>query len=281
MKTLLVPTDFSKSAENALEYALAMAKQHGHQIQLLNVCPVPYEFSVRLEDAITAIEDDAQHQLKRTISKIRKNPEYSDISCEAVTTVGRTVHSIVDYAHENKISLMIMGTKGVSGLSRSLIGSNSAEVIKRSSTPVLVVPQHASYHTFNKIIYAVDYLDDSLKSLEKVMEDTKIFNMSHFTVHIASKENLKEEMMHHNFKALVNEKIPNRFVGHELVYDESPVKGLQRHMAENENALYVLIRHSKHFRESLWNTSISEELVYQSSTPVLILRSEERELAHI
>ncbi|TAL60147.1 MAG: universal stress protein, partial [Bacteroidetes bacterium] len=132
MKTILVPTDFSKDASNAVRYATAIAKKEKAKIILLHafhftyISPdVPAQFAA---ETIEAMKADSEHKLKLISSEIVK----SKIECEYLNNEGFTLDVILKAIEKQKPDLVIMGTKGASGIKEVLIGSNTAKVIEKS-----------------------------------------------------------------------------------------------------------------------------------------------------
>ncbi len=164
-----------------------------------------------------------------------------------------------------------MGTKGASGITKNLFGSKTTDVIKRSEVPVLVIPKDASYHKFNEIIYAIDYMSDNTDSIAKVVSETTKFKMPIKTVHIAQKKNFYEELMHDNFKRFVTDNFQGVYSACDIIYNKPLLDGLHAYMNNNKNALLVLTPHSKNYLKTIRNLSLSQEMGFQSSTPLLII----------
>jgi universal stress protein A len=147
LKTILVPTDLSEHAHNALQYALQLADQFGSAIVLVHVVePVhPYpstgmtyfpgdlpidpetDLVPEAEKAIQHLKDEASRGSKATI--------------RTKVCVGRAYDRIVDMAGETAADLIVIATHGYTGLKHVLLGSTAEKVVRHAPCPVLVVRQ--------------------------------------------------------------------------------------------------------------------------------------------
>jgi len=140
-KTILVPTDFSDSAEEALDYAIALAGKLGATVHLLNVITIPALGVPELGVALTSTMME---------STVRSNQGALDklATCRAsanLDTILRTGDArdvIVDVAREIGADLIVMGTHGRRGVRRALLGSIAEGVLRTAPCPVLTIRQH-------------------------------------------------------------------------------------------------------------------------------------------
>src|SRR5689334_24329701 len=162
MKTILVPTDFSKLSRVGLSYAIALAKRTQSRIMVITVVteisPVQPQQQSKLkkfqENMLTTAKSDGEKLLKEFKSDAGK----IDVSFQAVA--GFPVVDVVEkFAVDNKVELIVMSSKGATGLKKIVMGSNASAVIDNSSVPVLVVPAEASINALDRLVYATDALD--------------------------------------------------------------------------------------------------------------------------
>jgi universal stress protein A len=140
---ILVPTDFSETADAALEYAKTLAGQLGASLHLLHVFSDPYAVAANAPDAGAALPpalreralEDARECLRR-----RLTPEEAERfagTCDIV--MGLTARQIVEFADENGIDLIVIGTHGRRGVAHLLLGSVAEHVVRVATCPVLTV----------------------------------------------------------------------------------------------------------------------------------------------
>ena len=138
MKTILVPTDFSKSANNAALYAANLAKEMKARILLYNVYDFPIgvagDYAVPLITP-SELKKESENLLKKTAANLQKIAPI-EIKCKAM--MGAAIDEIL--AEERKASFIVMGMKGAGKLSELLIGSITTGVLKKTKKPLLVIP---------------------------------------------------------------------------------------------------------------------------------------------
>jgi nucleotide-binding universal stress UspA family protein len=136
--TYLVPLDFSKGCEVALDYALAMARENKARLILLHV--VPAAMVVRSEgtrfDLYELLERDARNNLARLMQRKKLSPS----GVQTVLTRGANPAEIIArQAKKLKASMIIMGSHGRTGLQRLLLGSVAERTLRLAQCPVLIV----------------------------------------------------------------------------------------------------------------------------------------------
>lgn len=157
IKNIIVPVDFSESANNALEVALAMAKRHHAEIHLLHVVqPQLYADPTGMHGSMDAIQhillEDANKNMNRHKAAIQKN---NTIVVNTLVETGNVAISVCKYVLNNQKDLVVMGTHGLSGWNEFFLGSNAMATIKECSCPVLTIPPSFKKRTFNSILYPI------------------------------------------------------------------------------------------------------------------------------
>lgn len=90
----------------------------GSELVLLNVIPIPYDFATKIDEAITSLDDFSKNKLKSIINNLKQDPKFAQVSLTGKTMVGGLISSILEYSQENPVDLIIMGTKGASGVKK-------------------------------------------------------------------------------------------------------------------------------------------------------------------
>lgn len=155
MKTILVPCDFSKQAVNAFRFALDIARQSGGEVHLTHVIELPVMHDSVLmpvmsfeEVLLKELKDKSQLEYAKLIKK------YADPKdkIKTATQFGAPARMILNYIEENKIDLVLMGTKGASGVKEYVIGSNAEKVVRNSPVPVIAVKNYPKLSTIKDIV---------------------------------------------------------------------------------------------------------------------------------
>jgi nucleotide-binding universal stress UspA family protein len=146
-KNILVPTDLSEGAEEALDYACELARKLDATVHLLNVIGIPAlgvpELGVALTSTvIDSIVRDNQAALEQLVETKRSSARFGDIMLrtgDARDVINHTAKEIV-------ADLIVMGTHGRRGVSRALLGSVTETVVRTAPCPVLTVRAHTTVH---------------------------------------------------------------------------------------------------------------------------------------
>lgn len=138
---ILVPVDFSEGSELALRYAATFACEYGAQIHLLNVIEEEVLQPGNLDDPLSTAskwEKQNQQQLENFVPK-----ELNNLDIIKKVRGGMVYETIIDYAKEEEVSLIIIGAHGRSGFIESWLGGNSYEIARKSPCAVLTVKPQA------------------------------------------------------------------------------------------------------------------------------------------
>ena len=145
INTILVPTDFSETAEQALQVALSLGRDHQAKIVLVAAPPPPppaSEVYVPLHDY-----DGVAEAMKRQLAELAKSITALPVETRLmVGSPGSPGSAIVALAEECQADLIVMGTHGRSGLSRLLMGSVAEYVLRHAPCPVLSIKPNTVKH---------------------------------------------------------------------------------------------------------------------------------------
>ena len=148
---ILVPTDFSKSSQNALSYAVAFAQKFSAEVHLLHVVQdlalfIPEAMMVAPTGAppVEQFHEAARAALQRVVRELG----VADVVIHPEVVEGVPYDTIIRFAKERDVDLIVMGTHGHTGLAHFLLGSVSEKVVRRAPCPVLTVrhPEHEFVH---------------------------------------------------------------------------------------------------------------------------------------
>jgi nucleotide-binding universal stress UspA family protein len=140
---ILVPTDFSETADAALQYAKVLAGQLGASLHLLHVFSNPYQAAAYAPEVYAPLppsmrERAIEEARERLQTQLNSGEEERFGGTRAIVT-GLTAPQIVKYADENAIDLIVMGTHGRRGVAHLLLGSVAEHVVRIAACPVLTV----------------------------------------------------------------------------------------------------------------------------------------------
>lgn len=144
VRTILVPIDFSANAQSVLDWAAHLAEEHGSKLVLLHVYHLPVDFQ-QLEGAYlppdfwTQVKADATENLERAAVPLRER----GLAVETVVREGYPATAIEEEAKARDADLVVIGTRGHSGVKHLLLGSVAERVVQKAPCPVLAVKTHA------------------------------------------------------------------------------------------------------------------------------------------
>lgn len=271
---LLIPYDFSANANHAVAYAtMLVGKFNQSTIHLLHVLvPVLHDVTV-----INDIHRESQEALTKVADGIREDCHVCTVSTSIEN--GEVVVEIAEAAEKQKIGIIVMGLAGVSKVSRWIFGSNTLEVIKRTSRTVLVVPELAVLQAPERIVFATDYYDSDPQALEKLIPIARHFHAEIILLHVYSEEkDVESESAILTFAATDSTNvIAYPHVSFQLYKGETTVAGIAEYCEKVGAHLLALVSRKHNHFQNLFNKSTSNGLTYASKIPLFIFPVEQME----
>lgn len=274
MMKILVPTDFSEAAHNALEYASTLASKINAEIILLNTFELPSS-SVMI-DLVDVLKKDSKTGLDKEQLKITsKHPK---LIVNTISFSGDVVSGVKFYSKRNKVDYIIMGTTGADGLKETFVGSNTSALIQEVNIPLIAIPLNASLGTKLKIAISTDLKNlksntvfDDVKDLAShfdsefhlinVSEDLSKVDPVDFVEHAADIEDVFSGYKY-SFKFLENTDYETEILSY---------------IKESNINLLVVVSRKRNFFERLFHKSISKKLTMHSPVPIVILNEQLQE----
>ncbi|MCD4822456.1 MAG: universal stress protein [Methanococcoides sp.] len=136
----MIATDGSDNVKNAVSYGIEIAKETGAEVYAVSV--VSDEHAQMARRGISwakLIEEKLFDRGVRATAYVKETGKKAEVQVKSVLLIGRPAEEIIDYAEKNDIDLIVMGTLGLTGVKRFLIGSVAENVVRHSKVPVLVV----------------------------------------------------------------------------------------------------------------------------------------------
>lgn len=274
MKKILIPTDFSKYADEAIEVGAQIAKKNGSEIVLIHMLELP----THMNDAVsgeTSIPEIMlfKRKAEETLKNIKNRPYLAGIKVTEVVRLDGAYKGINNYIKQHTdFDLIVMGSHGATGINEILIGSNTEKVVRQSEVPVLVIKNKLDSFNAGNIIFASDFSNEIKKPFKKVIEFAKTFGSKLNLVMICTPNSFRSTSTAH--------KIVNEFVSEFdmpeysfEIYNESNIeKGILNYSNENNGDIIAFCTHGRTALNHFFVGSISEDLVNHSPKPVLTFR---------
>ena len=138
-KRILIPLDGSPLAEQALPHAIAIAERFQSELVLLRVLIPLSGPPTKADAALKRANDSMAVYAREYLERIAADVQERGFTAQMITIVGRPHWEIINYAENNQVDLIVMSTRGQSGLSRWLMGSVSDRVVRGANVPVVMV----------------------------------------------------------------------------------------------------------------------------------------------
>jgi nucleotide-binding universal stress UspA family protein len=188
MKKILVPTDFSKTSIIALETAFDIAKKAGADIYLLHVVEeaTPDSYLISGEWQKDNWDDrlftfKLLEKAKKQLEKLVQEPRFSAVKLVGELRLGNPFHGMNAIIAEQKVDLVVMGTRGQTNLESMVIGTNTERIVRHSRCPILTVHKKPASTDFKNIVYATAMSKDEEVFSRIVKRTQQIYNS---TIHL-------------------------------------------------------------------------------------------------
>ena len=272
MKTILVPTDFSKIAQNAINYAVEIAIVTKAKIILFHVyhtTVVPAEMYIA--QPIDEIEKDALENLKKIEREIHLE-HGNKLIIECKCKYGFPVDEINNFAQTNKIDLIVMGMEGSGYLTEKIIGSITTSLIKKAKCPVLAIDKHIKFKSIKKIALACDYSEINTKEIFTPLKElAQVFNSHVYVLNVVRElepiftvtKSVKGIKLNHTLED----------VTHSFHYTESEdiIDGINDFVDEKKIDMLVMIPRMHSVLRNLFNESVTKRMAFHTKVPLLAL----------
>ena len=278
MKNILVPYDFSDFADHALNFAIEVADKSNGEITIFHVVehPVTGTFNTTLELGATNVEDDifTIELLKSTekrMHEIAASKSNNSVIIKSQIRIGKAFESIAEEITKSKVDLVIMGTKGSSGLEEMLVGSNAEKVVRFGKCPVITIPEALKIDTIKNIAFATNFEDDQDKIIDVLKEYQKLFNARINLVWINTFQvNQNEDMIRNNLQETAQR---NNLENYEIFTHMAlkPEEGIVHFATQKNMDMIAMATHGHRGLLHLLIGSIAEDVVNHSPKPVWTL----------
>ncbi|MBK9399398.1 MAG: universal stress protein [Bacteroidetes bacterium] len=273
MKTILCPTDFSKSSENAVNYAVEIARTFKSTIILMHAYETPVIYtdvtvsSVQLDFEL--LRESALKQLKKFYTKMLEHVK--DVQFELILQQGLPSSRTVEIATEKKVDMIVMATTASTQVQRFLIGSNASRVIREAPCKVMLIPQKAKFNGFKKIVFSTDLSDENLIASNQVVSFGQMFKSEIIFLNVDNKNLIHDETdltrVTHRIKQFVQYPKMRGYVCTDL----NIADGISFFLKNEKADCLALATHHRKFLSALANPSITKRVSYKTDIPMLII----------
>ncbi|MCH7412580.1 universal stress protein [Belliella sp. R4-6] len=266
---ILVPTDFSENANNALSFAKKISTgRKDVQITLLFAYYAVYDFAAHAIEIVETIESDSKKAMQKAVEQAKNEGIFIDYQI----VQGTVATAVTSKAYREDYTLIVMGTQGASGIKKNLIGSNTAHVIKDSQVPVLAIPAKSKLATIKEIIVGLELDGKEKPFLKKLVGLTSSLGLNYHFFNLKLTEENEGVSSLNEFQENFKNEFPDIIFNAEQRSAKSVLDGISEQLNEKPDSMLVMFYKKKSFFEYMFNASDSIAMAYHSSVPLLVLK---------
>ncbi len=278
MKRIILSTDFSDNAYNAIDYAVHLFKDVETTFYLLHTyTPVVYRVEylmhspsqIGLGDTIQSKAMAELEELQQKLKKEFKNPKHTFVPHSSFNLL---VDEVLETIESEKADMVIMGTQGATGAKEIFLGSNTVHVIKKASCPVIAVPSNFKYEKPKEILFPTDYeVDYKREQLQELLEIAKAHISRIEVIHVSTGYDLTEiqlkykKQLDHIFTRIAHlfHDMPNQEV----------ITAINAFQMKKRMSLLVMIQNKHTFLERLFIDPIIKKIGFHVNVPFMVIPS--------
>lgn len=280
IKNILIPTDFSENAWNALKYAQQLFQHTKCNFYLLHVSdfisypvsPIPLGTYPELQVEEPLVP--SKKELNKLLQKIENTFTNSNHTYFGVHEHGFFLESIKKNVSEKKIELIIMGTKGVSGLRKRIIGSNTGDVITKVKCNTLMIPKDVAFSVPQEVAFPTDYntfyahkiLQAITEMLSLCQGSIRVMNVSKMDRHLTKVQEKNQEYL---FDYL-NETFPNNSSFHTIT-NKSVNAAIQCFVESRDIDMIIMVAKNLNFLQQILFDSLVEKISFHATVPFFVI----------
>lgn len=272
MKTILVPTDFSDGAQNALDYAIEMVKHTKAKLILFHAYHIP---AIPSDAPFVMPVGDMEKDALKALNKIKKNIQIKNenkFKIECATKLGFAIDEINGFIEEKKIDLVIMGVHGAGYLSEKLIGSITTTLIRKAKCPVLAIHEKVKFKNIKKIVLACDYEKINDKSIFNALKQIiKLFKSHLYILNVTPELESITPTRKIMSGTLLNESFKD--IAHSFKFTENDdiVEGINDFVLKNNIDMIVMIPRKHSLIETIFQERNTKRMAFHTHIPILAL----------
>ena len=279
MQKILIPTDFSENAWNAISYAMQLFRYRKCTFYFLNTyTPVipNSRFMANMVDGgriVDAVRDASEKGLKQTIDWVKKEFNNPNHTFETISSFNLLVEEVKDVVEEFGIHLVITGTKGASGIDEVFMGSNTVRIIKNTKRcPVLAIPQHFDFIAPSEIAFATDFNRFySSSELQPLLDLAEMFKATIRIVHVQYKLKALSELQQFNLNMLRRYMKDTEHYVHTVSELNSVSHTLEMFSDELDIHLLAMLNYQHSYMEKMTREPIVKRTAFHTQIPLFVI----------
>lgn len=280
MKNILLPTDFSLNAFNAMKYAVQLFKDEECTFHLLNTfTPLAYNVATFADGYSTMLIEEITRQnsenglldIEKKLKKKFNNPKHT---FERLASFNLLVNEIKSVVKERNIDLIVMGTKGATGAQEVFLGTNTMFTIKKVDCAVIAVPENFTYKEPKEVLFPTDFkfsMENKYLKLLKSICTSHLARLNILNIYFGVPLDSSQEKIKDQFEKLFKE---SAHIFHTQDYVDLTEAVVQFQIKHKINFL-VMVQNKHSFFENLMFKPVIKQMVYHTNVPFMVIPSVE------
>ena len=272
MKKILVATDFSNCARNAMEYAMELAKVLQLEICTIHAIGSTEGVNNNMYSALY-IEDyykNKRQALKDWAKTFTDTEAFKNVPVSTVCEVGSVSSVITKYIDANPVELLVMGTMGSTGIT-GIFGSNANSMVEKTKTPTLIIPLESKFSMNPIITIATDFSShlssEDINSLNEIIVASKAEKLNVLNIIEGSASWKTNEAGEENLRKLID----TTGVEFNYINESNPIDGIMNFVISNKTDVLCLVKRHHNIVYRIFNRSTVNQVMNRSIKAVLIL----------
>ena len=282
MRKILIPTDFSENAMNAIKYALELFKYEKSKFYFMHA----YEDDVykdkalstreTFEQVLSNVSSRSQNNLENLLKKVKEispNPRHSYKIISAYNSLVDEADIVVD---GKNIDVIVMGTKGETDDRKITFGSHTLQVLKYVQCPVLSIPANYKYTQPKHILFPTNYLMPyQRRDLKLLCEMATPYRARIDMLYVSSSDKLS--MRQEDNMQFIKDALCNNDTNFNTVNNENFIEATNIYIKENNIDMLVMVNTRHSYLENILFQSVIDVLSLNIQIPFLALQNTRRD----
>ena len=282
MRKILIPTDFSENAMNAIAYALELFKYEKSDYYIMHA----YQDDIYADEALLEkesldkitkrISEKSLRELEtilKIINEISPNPRHTYSIISSNNMLLDETDKIVD---KENIDILVMGTRGKTNDKKLTFGSHTLQVLKYVQCPVLAIPEHYKYNQPKHILFPTNYLIPyKRRELKLLCEMASPYRAEIDMLYISKSKKLSRRQQDN--KSFVQEELGKNSLNFKMENSKHIINAIYTNINEHHIDLLVMVNTRHSFLDSNLFLSIVDELSLHLKIPFLVLQNIKRD----
>lgn len=279
MRRVIIPTDFSDNALNALKYAVEFLKYEKSEITIVHAYAdevydhqtvTTREVFEELKDTICNKSDTQLSKIKDLLSEISPNPNHV---YTFKSIFGSLIDVINDFVEQTNADLVIMGTKGKTNDRKITFGSNTIQVMRYVKCPVLSIPQEFKYRVPKRILFPTNFmLPYKRRELKLLCTAAKSFRSQIELLYFSDKEEMSFRQQDN--RAFLEDALAGVIQRIHIISKPNDLsEGINDFLKDQDFDIIVLVNSRHSYLEHILYTSTIDKIGLYTKIPLLVMQN--------